>query len=364
MGVMSSTIVTTVNETMKTLRQKAVNNGRLIIALSIVSIVFIINGLDVRAMPSASEKTVRDALVSYEEWHEETWTDKDEPVFLYYRCPEQDLTFDQVFGYMNDIHNIVRASIGEKSAVVDVYFPFSTGKFQNSYSRFEKTMKEYRLAYWQFYSSGAGIEYADVLPCSSADKNGKVSSFGVEIQLHFYPESKAYMKKLKAIVKDGKSKATSDDELAKFFYDYICENVDYELHYSNPSDDYSKGSSHDALMNGKGVCQDMAFLFYDFCTEAGIPVVVCINEKVNHAWNQVRLDGKWYYVDQTGFVKSKSNRYGWSYYSTKGQHIKGFDYEREIDIDTVKHSFQSKYTDPIYLPEVSKKLKYMKKIGW
>ena len=55
------------------------------------------------------------------------------------------------------------------------------------------------------------------------------------------------------------------------------------------------------LASGYGVCQDYAELFQIMCLRAGIPCrfVTGMAGGDSHAWNQVYLDGTWYYVDTT-----------------------------------------------------------------
>lgn len=51
------------------------------------------------------------------------------------------------------------------------------------------------------------------------------------------------------------------------------------------------------LANGKGVCNGYALAMSYFCSAAGIDNVFALS--ANHAWNRVKLDGKWYEVDVT-----------------------------------------------------------------
>lgn len=54
-----------------------------------------------------------------------------------------------------------------------------------------------------------------------------------------------------------------------------------------------------ALENGYTVCDGYAAVLADLCYFAGIPCYFVSSEKYNHAWNAIKLQGNWYYVDMT-----------------------------------------------------------------
>ena len=53
----------------------------------------------------------------------------------------------------------------------------------------------------------------------------------------------------------------------------------------------------DLILRGYGVCDGYSKAFVLMCKAAGIPVYRIAND--NHAWNAVKLDGKWYFIDCT-----------------------------------------------------------------
>ena len=55
----------------------------------------------------------------------------------------------------------------------------------------------------------------------------------------------------------------------------------------------------DSLEDKKGVCQDYAQMFAMMCWEEGFECRIIFGEsdKGYHAWNQVRIDGSWKYID-------------------------------------------------------------------
>ena len=104
------------------------------------------------------------------------------------------------------------------------------------------------------------------------------------------------------LVHDG----MSDYEKVKAIYDYICETVTYvsdERLYDKA--DLLKYTAYAALIQNEAVCQGYAVLLYRMLLEAGIDCRVVTGTGYNgeawgeHAWNIVKLDGKYYYLDAT-----------------------------------------------------------------
>ena len=92
-------------------------------------------------------------------------------------------------------------------------------------------------------------------------------------------------------------------EKIKAVHDFLVKNTTYDYNY------YSRPDSHDQLhnilYNQIGVCQGYAVAFYVFMNELGIPCTLMLGDaldngtSIGHAWNAVKLDGYWYFVDVT-----------------------------------------------------------------
>ena len=104
-------------------------------------------------------------------------------------------------------------------------------------------------------------------------------------------------------IKKLASQAAKLDEKGKqlFIHDFIVENVHY--------DKLKKEYSHEiigALGNGVAVCEGMAKAVKALCDKLGIWCIIALSEnnpakgiKYRHAWNVMRIDGKYYHFDAT-----------------------------------------------------------------
>lgn len=94
----------------------------------------------------------------------------------------------------------------------------------------------------------------------------------------------------------GEMEIENKSELKKIrlIHDYIISNCEYDL-----SSRYN--SAYGALIKKQSACQGYAGLAYKMFTEAGIEcrIVTGISTGSPHAWNIVKLDGKWYFIDCT-----------------------------------------------------------------
>ncbi len=88
----------------------------------------------------------------------------------------------------------------------------------------------------------------------------------------------------------------SDYEKEKALHDYLVLKSVYDL----KDGDYSH-NIRNIIDADRGVCDAYAYTFKMLCDFAGIPCKIVIGslENVAHAWNVVKIEDKWYYVDVT-----------------------------------------------------------------
>lgn len=92
----------------------------------------------------------------------------------------------------------------------------------------------------------------------------------------------------------------SDYEKAKIIHDRLIDTVTY-----TPTE--NDQTSYGALVEGKAVCNGYAKAYQHLLLKVGIPAWYVSGSSINpntntpepHAWNLVKLDGKWYYTDVT-----------------------------------------------------------------
>ena len=137
-----------------------------------------------------------------------------------------------------------------------------------------------------------------------------------EVHLELKTPTKDYNKKTKKRVEqiaDCYRNLDSDYEKIKAVHDYICENAKYNLIY---------GGAYSNLYRGESTCTGYAYSFYAIMKELGIGVT--LEYSIDHVWNKVLLDGKWYNVDVTWDDGDDGNVY--------------YDFFLKCDKDWVGHS--------------------------
>ena len=100
---------------------------------------------------------------------------------------------------------------------------------------------------------------------------------------------------LNSIIKPG----MTETEKIRTVHNWIVCNTTYNDNYYDRGDSFNHVSN---LLNNKtGVCQGYSVTFYIFMKQIGIPCTLVMGktDNVSHAWNAVKLDGNWYYIDVT-----------------------------------------------------------------
>ena len=110
---------------------------------------------------------------------------------------------------------------------------------------------------------------------------------------------KAMSARVSKLVRQAQSLSMAEKE--QYIHDFICQNVRY--------DKLKKPYSHEIigpLGQGVGVCEGIAKTVKILCDQMGIWCMIAISEanpelgiKYRHAWNIVKLDGKYYHLDAT-----------------------------------------------------------------
>ena len=104
----------------------------------------------------------------------------------------------------------------------------------------------------------------------------------------------------------------SDFEKEIAINNYLCENAEYDMaalengkehdYYYVDEEFYDSFTAYGILVDGVGVCASYAADFKLLCDAAGLECVVVsgnLEGSLPHAWNKVKIDGKWCIVDVT-----------------------------------------------------------------
>jgi len=143
--------------------------------------------------------------------------------------------------------------------------------------------------------------YLDVVKGSYAEKyakendisysNGKKKTLSTSAKMH---------QKINEIISKCIRSGMSEREKALALHDWLIMNNHYDL-------TYTIHSPEGVLLKGSGVCQSYAEAYSLLCTRAGLANKVLSGQTTssssffpeNHAWNLVRIDGRWYHIDCT-----------------------------------------------------------------
>lgn len=119
--------------------------------------------------------------------------------------------------------------------------------------------------------------------------------------------SDALQSRVDEICREAESFST-DYEKALFVHDYIIQNTEYDYEAAeendktNPNPECMVSScAYGCLVNGKAVCAGYAKAYQLVMCSLGIECVYVTGDTPPglHAWNRIKLDGEWYYIDVT-----------------------------------------------------------------
>ena len=132
-------------------------------------------------------------------------------------------------------------------------------------------------------------------------QNGKYY-YDLILNMSYYTtlsQEKQVTAEVKRIANSLKLQENTDAGRIKAVYDYVCSHVSYDNAYE--SDSSMAHTAYNALFKGKAVCQGYASLTYRLLREMGLStrVITGTSHSQPHAWNIVKLDGRWYNLDTT-----------------------------------------------------------------
>ena len=177
-----------------------------------------------------------------------------------------------------------------------------TTVYKQEYNSFQSTVSssyivsggQYKFMVYLYYDSVGGY-YADSYTFSISDDASHTS----------------LTEKIASVV--SSQRASTQWQTALNLHDWLIKNAYYDKTYSY--------YGADMILRGYGVCDGYSKAYYMLCKAAGIDVrkIEGNTGEGLHAWNAIKLDGKWYYVDPTwddpsGSTSKVSGKEGHGYF--------------------------------------------------
>ncbi len=254
------------------------------------------------ASAQMDESEIKSRLSTYSSW----FSASEKKTFTI-TCPTYDLSDDKVFSHINTITSLLRGELVDDYCEITVKFPYSGDSYKtlDDFSVRAFTLEDKLKVYWTNWSETNQMD----LVCSytQSQSTGRVYLTSVMLSLNGSdPDDKisAYDAKISQIVENAKKAGSSKMDIVQYLCRWLDTNVDYSLFYQYTNSPYV------AIMLGKGVCGSYANALKDMCELAGIPAIVPVNQyELNHAWNEIYIDGKWYTVDLCNVVEPVDGKY-------------------------------------------------------
>jgi len=141
---------------------------------------------------------------------------------------------------------------------------------------------------------------------------------------------KAVQNKVKEITNKVINPNMKDYEKEAALHDYIINNTKYDNRYSSGNMPKESYTAYGVLIHGVGVCQGYAQAMDRLLKACGIESKMAIGEAndgkgwIGHAWNIVKLGGKYYHLDLTWddpVSEDGSNEIRYSYFNVTDEQI-------------------------------------------
>ncbi|MGN0153453.1 MAG: transglutaminase domain-containing protein [Lachnospiraceae bacterium] len=171
-------------------------------------------------------------------------------------------------------------------------------------------------------------------------------NFRIEVHLQYVydkQEMDDYFQNMKELA--AQLRGESDYESVKAVHDYLIRNYDYDDTCENYLD-------YEGYLNGTMVCQGYCMAAFLLLAEMDIPVRIVTGASqdyqadANHAWNVVKVDGKWYNMDVTWDDKGGNTRPDYTFFLKSDadfyKHTREGIYDYDKDMAIVSYSTPEK----------------------
>lgn len=253
-----------------------------------------------------TKKEVQELLAGYEDWIDWASLYTTEGVYnIHFSCPEEDITYDEMIYYLEDITTKLKGKSGTDECTIAVSFPYSTAVFKQDVEYYGEEVFELYKRLSMRWSDWSYMTRMRVFSGYSSVGNN-ILSYNISIGLTLNGGSDVYRQAVEQIVKEAKEYGGTDEyKIVTYFCQWLFDNVEYDLSL----EEEETNDAELAIVDGKAICGGFASSLYDLCAMADIPCMTLKNDlELNHAWNEVYVNNKWYTVDLVGPVTSLSGQ--------------------------------------------------------
>lgn len=162
--------------------------------------------------------------------------------------------------------------------------------------------------------SGIDNTFTNITPAYLSDFNGNNNQFDPKYDTIFE-------NKVNEIYNSVIQTEMEDDEKALALFDYFVNNVTYDHDTANSNNSKNQTATsftaYGAIVNGSAVCQGYSLAYGLLMDKCGIEWKYVSSDSMNHAWDMIKLDDKWYHVDVTwgdGFEQNQPNLIAHEYF--------------------------------------------------
>ena len=195
---------------------------------------------------------------------------------------------------MTALHFPVHAATNKERFAALVREAWSTHAEDINISSLNMKLDEVKEEYYRLLYTDASWFYV-----SSSFSYGN-TWFGTvgQVTVHYNYEKKdipAMQERLDAVINAVTSACKpewTDAEKVLFFHDYLAAFNQYDQ-------TLEKIDAYTALVDGETICQGYSLAMCLLCRAVNIPCYVITSNSLEHMWNMVQVDGKWYQVDVT-----------------------------------------------------------------
>lgn len=194
---------------------------------------------------------------------------------------------------------------------------------------------------WHFYSFTTRIDTSEIRKASGAGYSYTFN--GIFIYMSTANQERWVDKRVNTLVSQlGIDQMTSEYEIIRAVYIYITQNVSYDYVNLNDDEYLGKYSAYNALRYNSAICQGYANLMYRLLREAGLSVrfIGGYSQGEGHAWNIVRIRGRYYNLDSTWDAGSDPENFK---YFLKGGTWSQFGHDHVRDAEYRTDTFNERY---------------------